>query len=262
MMTNVTWEMRASFGWPPMNKQGVNHCTPDDGTAVHYDGSDQRLAAKGHAACRLYWRGTRAFHMADLPHGRGWNDIGYAWGVCPHGAIFEGRGWGWTQAAQPGGNTTWESCTFMSGPGELPTRAQMEAWFALREWLVTEKGVGAGIRPHSSFIETDCPGPILTGMIKDGSLKTITHTNWTDMVVRELPELSVGNVNFDVKTARGLLFQRGWKKGLTPEQVVEWLSKTEFDAEFRDDVMRYQASKRLVVDGIVGLLTWTALVRG
>lgn len=133
---------------------------------AHYDGSNLGLAKKPHSACRQYWQNTRKFHMGPE---RRWLDIGYSFGVCPHGIVFEGRGFGYVQAAQPGGNQTWTSCTFMTGDAEDPTTAQLNAWKELRSWL-RGKGLAAAVRGHRDFISTSCPGSDLYAMVKSGAL--------------------------------------------------------------------------------------------
>jgi hypothetical protein len=90
-------------------------------------------------------------------------------GNCPHGYVLEGRGWQRQQAAQPGGNSTWTSVTFMSGPSEKPTAAQIAAFRELRAWL-RGKGLAAAVSYHSRFSSTSCPGSILRGMVTSGSL--------------------------------------------------------------------------------------------
>lgn len=159
----MKFEKRSVFGWPA-TAASYGPCT--NGLVVHYDGSRQGLAGKDHDACRLYWRNTRRFHMSSA---RNWADIGYSFAVCPHGVVMEGRGWQKQQAAQPGGNSTWTSCTFMSGDDEKPTAAQVNAFRELRAWL-RGKGLGAAISYHGRFIDTSCPGDTLRGMVISGAL--------------------------------------------------------------------------------------------
>lgn len=159
----MKFQHRSAFGWPATAAGSAN---PRNGLVVHYDGNDQGLAKTTHAACEAYWKSTRLFHMGPK---RGWLDIGYSFGVCPHGVVMEGRGLNHQQAAQPGGNSTWYSCTFMSGEHEKPTAAQVAAFRDLRSWL-RGKGVGAAVSYHGRFVSTSCPGPILRGMVTDGSL--------------------------------------------------------------------------------------------
>jgi hypothetical protein len=160
-------EKRASFGWPAT---AAGSASPTHGIAVHFDGNDQGLANKAHNACRAYWMATRSFHMGPK---RKWLDIGYSWGVCPHGIVFEGRGLNHVQAAQPGGNSSWYSCTFMSGPAESPPLVQIQAFREFRSWL-RGKGVAAALRGHRDFVSTDCPGTTLYRMVRDGTLATTT----------------------------------------------------------------------------------------
>lgn len=156
-------ERRSAFGW---GSTAAGYAPCKNGLVIHYDGSNQGLAGKSHDSCRAYWKATRRFHMGPA---RGWLDIGYSFGVCPHGVVMEGRGWQRQQAAQPGGNTTWTSVTFMSGDAEKPTTAQINAFKELRAWL-RGKGLGSAIRGHRDFISTSCPGSTLYSMVKDGAL--------------------------------------------------------------------------------------------
>ncbi|PZG53118.1 hypothetical protein C1I98_06050 [Spongiactinospora gelatinilytica] len=155
---------RAALGWPP---SAADHASPSRGLAIHYDGSDQGLARKPHSACLAYWRKTRAFHMGPS---RGWSDLGYSWGACPHGYILEGRGLGRYQAAQgtTAGNRDWYSVTLMSGPNEDPTPEQIDAVRQLRAWLMS-KGLGAAVRGHRDFFGTSCPGDRLYRLVKTGT---------------------------------------------------------------------------------------------
>lgn len=156
-------DTRAFFGWP-ISPAPTAPC--DRGLVVHFDGANQDLAGKSHDACRDYWRRTRAFHMGPE---RGWLDIGYSYGVCPHGIVLEGRGFRRVQAAQPGGNSTWTSVTFCSGPAEEPTPAQLDTFHLLRAELMG-RGLATEIRGHRDFISTDCPGNRLYAMVRDGSI--------------------------------------------------------------------------------------------
>lgn len=153
---------RAEFGWGASTAQAAN---PHQGLVIHYDGSNQGLAGKAHSACVTYWKNTRRFHMGSS---RGWSDIGYSFGACPHGEVFEGRGLDRVQAAQPGGNSTWYSCTLMAGPDETPTVAQIDAVRQLRAWLMS-RGVGPAVKGHRDFLSTSCPGDRLYRMVRDGT---------------------------------------------------------------------------------------------
>jgi hypothetical protein len=159
---NIT--TRAELGWSATDAAPAR---PTKGLVVHYDGSNQGLASKPHGACLAYWRTTRAFHVGPS---RGWLDIGYSWACCPHGVILEGRGLGREQAAQPGGNATYYSVTFMGGPAEDPTAEQIRAFRELRSWLMAKHGVGRAVKGHRDFINTTCPGDRNYRLITSGAL--------------------------------------------------------------------------------------------
>lgn len=154
---------RSEFGW---GATGAGYAKPTRGLVIHYDGSDQGLAKRGHSACVAYWKRTRSMHV----NGNGWADLGYSWGACPHGLIFEGRGLDRSQAAQgtTAGNAEWYSVSLMGGPGEDPTPEQIEAVRELRAWLMG-KGVGALVRGHRDFYATSCPGDRLYRLVRDGT---------------------------------------------------------------------------------------------
>lgn len=253
--------LRNEFGWP--THPNVPHADTDQGMVAHYDGSNQGLAHKVHSACIAYWVRTRGMHIES----RGWNDIGYAYGICPHGFIFEGRGYGYEQAAQksdkpggiPHGNTRWISCTWMSGPTEVPTTVQLAAWHRLRAWLTTDKGLGSAVRGHRDFSQTDCPGSILYAWTKNGTL-TSQPLEVDDM---ELSVLRKGDVSFDMKTARADLFARGYVPvTLVPDLLLRsWLENMTFDEQFEVLIKDFQSRRDLVPDGIIGPLTWSKLRR-
>jgi len=89
-------------------------------------------------------------------------------------------------------------------------------------------------------------------------------TSWTEDIVKDLPVLEVGADCYDVKTLRAALFARG---GLAEAAyggasgLRSWLELTLFDRALRDDVLAFQRQKKLDPDGLVGPVTWAALLR-
>lgn len=129
------------------------------GLAVHYNGPALDLVAKGHGACAPAVKAMHNYHLS-----KSWSGIGYAWLICPHGYVFEGRGFDRTQAAQPGGNSSHQSVQFMIGGDEKLTADALRAWYQLRDFLRSD-GVGNEIKPHSDWTSTTCPGDYLRNLI-------------------------------------------------------------------------------------------------
>jgi hypothetical protein len=203
---------RSEFGW---GASGASAARPTRGLVIHYDGSKQGLAGKPHTACIAYWKNTRAFHVGA---NRGWADIGYSFGACPHGEVFEGRGLNRMQAAQPGGNDTWYSCTLMGGPGEKPTAAQINAVRELRAWLMS-KGVAGAVKGHRDFYSTSCPGDLLYAMVRDGTFtkgSTSTSNEEDDVAAKDLWQ-------HELKVPFGSPENPEWQAGNVLVNIAKWV---------------------------------------
>lgn len=169
---------RSELGWGG-TKASRAACTR--GLVLHYDGSDQNLRNRSHSACLDYWQRTRSFHR----NVRGWLDIGYSFGACPHGYILTGRGINRSQAAQPSGNSTYHSCTTMGGPGEPLTDSQVAAIMDLHQHLHNNHGVAMVQKCHSDFISTSCPGDVVRNMVRRGQLLPRNHSEEDVMASKE-----------------------------------------------------------------------------
>lgn len=234
-------ETRAAFGWPA-TAAAAAACR--NGLVVHYDGNDQGLAAKAHTACVAYWKATRKFHMGPE---RQWLDIGYSFGVCPHGIVLEGRGWARTQAAQPGGNTSWTSVTFMSGNHEQPTAAQLAAFGELRAWL-RGKGLAAAVKGHREFVSTDCPGTYLASMVKSGALLGVpasVPTGYTRLLQVTDPLMRGDDVTWVQRQLNAYGAALTLDGAYGPRTAAE--------------VKAFQTKHGLAADGQTGPKTWAAL---
>lgn len=243
-------ESRASFGWPAV-EASVAPC--GNGLVVHYDGSPRPrgVAAMAHEKCRQYWRDTRKFHMGP---DRRWLDIGYSFGVCGHGTVFEGRGWKRQQAAQPGGNSTWTSVTLMLGEGESPTTAQIEGVRELRAWL-RSKGLAAAVKGHRDFVSTTCPGGPLYALVKDGTFAkaptsakraaAVKAPAWSGRVLANRKPMMHGS---DVLAWQTQMRKRGWT--ITTDGY--------FGPDCAILARSFQKQKGLKVTGKVDEATWKA----
>lgn len=259
---------RSDLGW---GASPAAYANPKSGIAVHYNGPATGLSkSASHSKCVSYWKNTRSYHV----NSNGWADIGYSFGVCPHGYVFEGRGLNKTQAAQPGGNTTYYSVTFMIGGSEKPGDDHLQAWRDVRDWLFS-KGVSKNIKCHSDFVSTSCPGDYLRKLVRDGTLlggkgdsspggggsggsggttppPFPLPSGWY-FGPKDGPYYSVSGYyshRNDLKRWQQRMKDRGWVGIGTPDGLYG--PKTEKVAR------QFQAEKGLVVDGLIGKQTWNA----
>jgi hypothetical protein len=163
---------RAYFGWP---KSAADEANPERGLVIHYNGRATHIVT--HDQCVDYWQRIRIDHTEK----NGWVDIGYSFGSCRHGEIFEGRGLNFYQAAQgtSDGNSLYYSVSLMIGRGEVPTTLQILAVQNLRTHLMS-RGLGSAVRGHHEFYDTDCPGQVIINMIKRGAFSPSYGPNGKD----------------------------------------------------------------------------------
>ena len=106
--------------------------------------------------CVEHVRGIQRYHM----DARKWADIAYSFVVCPHGTVFEGRGWGVRTAANGtiAGNASFHAACYLGGVGDPFTGAARLAIVQLVAESRRRWPAGRLVRPHSSFKPTACPG--------------------------------------------------------------------------------------------------------
>ena len=155
-VTRAEWGARAATSTS-------RNITPRHLTA-HYAGpSPWKHGQMDHSRCAGIWRGFQAFHMGA----RGWSDIAYTSGVCPHGYRYEGRGPGVRTAANgtnTGNQLSYATC-YIAGEGDPLTDDAKRAF--LDE--ATRLGVPLN-KVHSDWKATGCPGDPLRVWVKAGAV--------------------------------------------------------------------------------------------
>ena len=268
-MTDVV--TRAEWGATP-SRGAPSRLSSTRGVKVHYTGGrlDPRLL-DDHDRCAGAVRAIQAMHM----NGNGWIDIGYSMVACHHRAIFIGRGPRALCAANgPGLNTAHYSVLGLVGNSGLvhPSDGLLYGIRDAIDYLREHGNAGDEIKGHRDGYATDCPGPELYAWVRRGAPRPAGDTttgsgeaikSWTEKLVDQLPTLTKGDDNYDVKSVRALLFARG----RVPAQVYEqcglrtWLERTAFDEELFGLVQDFQRVGKLKVDGIVGRESWGELSR-
>lgn len=131
-----------------------------EGSTGHYGGTDPATWPWDHTRCASIWRAWQSFHM----DGRGWNDIAYTGGVCPHGHRYEGRP-PWARTAAQGTNDGNARSTAVCYIGGVRTPFTDEAKLA---FLDEQQRVGELRWCHRDWHSTACPGDQICRWIKAG----------------------------------------------------------------------------------------------
>lgn len=134
---------------------------PVEGVAVHWEGPT--MGTFPHSSCDDKVRGIQRYHMVS----KGWADIAYSFLVCPHGTIYEGRGWGIRTAANGTdfGNDRYHAACYLGGEGDPLTPEAKDAYCRLVAASRRRWPNGQQVRPHGWFKPTACPGPALKAWI-------------------------------------------------------------------------------------------------
>ena len=172
------------------------------GWTIHHNGPPANCVGEPHSRCEAFWRAVRSFHVND----KGWSDIAYSFGVCPHGERFVGRGWDKAQwangsdnvGADNGDDSEWYTVlVFVGGDdsthdNEPPTPRMISATAALIEEGRRTGRCGNRVTPHNFWKRKPCPGPEFTALaaawdrkpsplISLGGTMELTPANITDI---------------------------------------------------------------------------------
>lgn len=136
------------------------------GFVIHWNGPAASCVGRDHSRCERFWQAVRDYHVNT----KGWSDIAYSFGICPHGTRFTGRGWDQRQWANgtdqvgpdDGGDQYWYTVLSFIGEGEHPTAEMVQGVRDLiqegRDWARCMDRV----LPHNAFKVKTCPGPEFT----------------------------------------------------------------------------------------------------
>ena len=147
----------------PADRSHLPGLSGSAGFGVHYNGP--RMVLRRHDDCYAAVAGIRRFHV----HTRGWLDIAYNFLACPHGYLFEGRGWDRRSAANGTneGNGWGHAVMGLLGAGQDPPHEMLAAVSDLARRHDTRYG-RVSLRPHSAFKATECPGDPLRAWVASG----------------------------------------------------------------------------------------------
>lgn len=205
--------------------------TASFGVTAHWEGPT--MGAFPHTSCPAKWRGIQSFHMDQ----RGWSDIAYTAGICPHGYVLEGR-WAGVRTAANGtndGNNRALALCYLGGIGDPFPEAAALAMYVAAEWLTDHGGAGTGRNGHRDWKSTECPGDTIYSWLQAGRPVTITPGD-TDMttpaevrtIVREELAAFATQIMGAVSLGRPILVKGDGNPADKPEDMPaeEWASRS------------------------------------
>ena len=192
-------------------------------------------------------RSIQDFHM-DV---RKWSDIAYNFLVRDDGTIFEGRGWLVVGAHAKSHNTSGIGVCYIGQ--NAPTEAAKRSIRVLYDYACDQAGHALLKRGHGQLSgnSTDCPGSALLSWVKAGMLiepaaePEPIAPPFAGRLLKVTKPLIHGS---DVLAWQKQMRKRGWT-------IV---TDGYYGADSAEACRKFQAEKRLGVDGIVGMRTWSA----
>ncbi|MFF7368928.1 N-acetylmuramoyl-L-alanine amidase [Streptomyces tricolor] len=248
---------RAAWGARAPKKVSHDIRPGDGGVAVHHIG-ETPLALAGHAQCAPLVRSVQNTHMNGE-----YDDIAYSFLACPHGYVFEGRGYG----VRTGANGTKDAndrfyavCALTGGTSggyDPVTTGLVEAIRTAIAGLRSLGGAGARIVGHRDLTATECPGA-LYAYVRDGRFEPGTapgpggeeppppgqEVPWPGVLLQYPPV----TVHWSARTWQEQMRRRGWTIDVDGA----------YGEQSRRVCLAFQREKSLTVDGVVGRDTWQA----
>lgn len=218
------------------------------GVKVHYlAGHVDPEIVHDHRRCTELVRQVQGWHM----DGNGWSDIGYSALVCPHRAVFEGRGPGALPAANGAGlNAGHYAVACLLGERGLvePSEGMLDGLADAIGWL-RRAGAGHEVQGHRDGYATECPGDPLYKIVKQWRREGVpVGAARVPPFVRVLkyPPIMRGD---DVETWQRQMRKRGWSL------AVDGM----FGPESRATAAAFTKEKKIVaVSGQVNRAVWDA----
>lgn len=171
------------------------------GFTIHHNGPNANCLGRPHSRCEEFWAATKRYHTVE----KGWSDIAYSFGVCPHGTRLVGRGWNKDQFANgddvvgpdDGPDSAWYTVmTFIgwddhSGIEEQPTPEMVMATAALIDEGRSTGRCGLRVTPHNFWKSKRCPGLVFTALAAEWDNRALPSFMPMEKEEPEEPEMII-----------------------------------------------------------------------
>lgn len=174
IISRSDWGARAPESITPWNVANLL------GICYHHFGSPR--AADDHSGCDNLMRSVQNFHM-DVSD-EDFVDIAYNFCVCPHGFVFEGRGWDHQTGANGTtvANQTFLAVCYMGNSDEDGFRELAQDASAKLFASGFKKGINRVVVPHRKFTGSECPGDKAHAWVTSGDWKkdlpSVNRVRW------------------------------------------------------------------------------------
>lgn len=164
-------------GWGARSPEYINHATLSAESTCHWNGPKITVSGKptwDHSKCFSLVRGIQNFHM----DGRGWSDIAYNFVICPHGYIFEGRGFNTINGANGtnSGNRSSHAVMCLAGEENPFPESEKIGFKECIKYILDNTLAPNTCKGHRDHKSTECPGDVRYEWVHSG------------MPVSQLPE--------------------------------------------------------------------------
>jgi len=249
----TVWHDRATLDLRDARSK-TNYKRTPKGLAFHYEGTNVKQEG-GLEASKGVLRAIQRAHMNNAKEG--YVDIAYNFAVDHLGNVFELRGWN-TQGAANGttdANANYVSVVYLAGPNNPLTDAAKQAIKSIRA-EADKRGIGSDNKPHNHFKATSCPGDEVRAFIVNlsGGVSAPSTPQPSPVQPPVSPAIPAfphimkrGAKGNDVSRFQQRLKDRGWSISVDGD----------FGPKTEQIVKQFQKEKGLVVDGIVGPITWS-----
>lgn len=236
-----------------------------DALTVHWVGSSSYNRKRDRIA-----DGIKAIEKSQMRNNSALSCVSYNFFVDKFGRVWEGRGFRYRNAAN-GGNannlTSMSVCVLVGQSDSQVTPDILSGLRTLYSEAVKHYGRPLKVECHSDVRPTQCPGPLLTSLVRSGRIQTpdsVAVTPVTPIVKPPAPlpvagpaipkfpgqSIRLGSSGDDVRAIQARLAQRGFYS-------------LRVDGKFGPmtdiSVKNFQRRHARPIDGIVGIVTWSAL---